>query len=150
MKSFSFLCRLALCFVFCLALCFPSFAAQAAAAAPTMEELQKKLDEFAVKNAKSMNGCILPSKNKKEVKKNSDGSWTARYLEVDLDSISTTVKKTDNSSIMKYSGSLRYQEVEWTCTASTKKAAESGPFVVKRRETVTEPVIKYLKGRWTN
>ena len=116
-----------------------------------METLQKKLDDFAMNNAKTINACILPSKNKKEVSKNSDGSWTARYIEVDLASINCTVKKSDNpNSIMKYSGSLRYQEVEWVCTAPNKKAAEQGPFTVKRRELITEPVIKYLNGRWTN
>lgn len=116
-----------------------------------MDVLQKKLDDFAVNNAKTINSCILPSKKKKEITKNSDGSWTARYIEVDLDSINATVKKSDNpKSIMKYSGSLRYQEVEWVCTASSKKAAEQGPFAVKRRELITEPVIKYLNGRWTN
>ena len=61
------------------------------------------------------------------------------------------MKRSDNpNSIMKYSGALRYQEVEWVCTAPSKKAAEQGPFAVKRRELITEPVIKYLNGRWTN
>lgn len=135
----------ALGFVLCLALASPCFAAE------SMEALQKKLDTFALNNAKTINACILPSKKKKEITKNSDGSWTARYIEVDLDSIIATVKKSDNpKSIMPYSGSLRYQEVEWVCTAGSKKAAEQGPFTVKRRELITEPVIKYLNGRWTN
>ena len=145
MKQISFFCRAALGLVICLALTAPCYASE------SMETLQKKLDDFAMSNAKTINACILPSKNKKEVSKNPDGSWTARYIEVDLASINTTVKKSDNpNSIMKYSGSLRYQEVEWVCTAASKAAAEKGPFEAKRRELITEPVIKYLNGRCTN
>lgn len=151
MKHLSIFCRSVLCAALCLVLATPALAASAKAPAASVETLQKSLDDFAVKNAKTINACILPSQNKKEITKNADGSWTARYIAVDLDSVATTVKKSDNpNSIMPYSGSIRYQEVEYVCTASSKAAADKGPFTVKRRELITEPVIKYLNGRWTN
>lgn len=156
MKSSSFVCRMALALVLCLALASPALAASAKKssgkkAPESIEVVQKKLDEFALKNAKSINACILPSENKKEFTRNKDGSWTARYISVDVSSMTTSVKKTDNpNSIMPYSGSIRYKEIEYICTAPTKDAAGKGPFKAARTEMVTEPVIKYINGRWTN
>lgn len=146
---------MALAFVLCFALAAPAHAASAKKASgkqpDSLEVIHKKLDEFALKNAQSINACILPSENKKEFTRNADGSWTARYIAVDMSTISTTVKKTDNpNSIMPYSGSIRYQEVEYVGTGPTKDAAGKGPFQAVRRESITEPVIKYINGRWTN
>lgn len=110
--------------------------------------LQQKLEEFAQKTIASINRCVIPSSSKKEITSNGNGSFTARYIEIDPKSISTSYKPSENSSVVKYIGYMNYQEVEYTCTASSKTAASQGPFTPIRREQMTE-LIKYVNGKWT-
>lgn len=109
--------------------------------------MQKKLDEFAHSTIVSINRCIIPSLQKKEISKNADGSFTARYIEVDPASINTSYKKSDHGTV-SHIGYMRYKEVEYTCTAKTREEASKGPFRQKRAEMLTE-LIKYTKGKWT-
>ena len=110
--------------------------------------VQHGLDEFAQKTIASINRCVLPSSGKKEITSNGNGSFTARYIEIDPKSVSTSYKPAENSSVVTYIGYMNYQEVEYTCTASSKAAAAKGPFTPIRREQMTE-LIKYVNGKWT-
>lgn len=118
-----------------------------APAAATGDKVHEQLDKFAYNIICSINKCVLPSEGKKEVLKNADGTFTARYLSVDPSSISTSYKVTDNKAV-KYIGYMRYVETEYRCTAATKKEAEKGPFVAQSRNSMTE-LVKYVKGKWT-
>ncbi len=111
-------------------------------------DLQARLDEFARNTVASMNRCVLPSCDKKEVRQNADGTFTARYIEIDPKSIETSYKKPENSKIVNYIGYMNYAEIEYVCTAGTKNAALAGPFTPARREHMTE-LVKYMKGKWT-
>ena len=117
-------------------------------ASDSPEALQKNLDEFAQKTIASINRCVLPSSGKKEVKKNADGTFTARYLEIDPKSISTSYKTPDDATTVKYIGYMNYEEVEYSCTAGSHAEASKGPFAPKRRELMTE-LVKHVKGKWS-
>ena len=121
---------------------------KATARSDSPEQLQAKLDSFAQTTIGSINRCVLPSATKKEVTKNSDGTFTARYLEMDPKSISTSYKPSEGSTVVPYIGYMRYDEVEYACTAASQSDALKGPFTATRRAPTTE-LIKYTKGKWT-
>ena len=121
---------------------------KATAAVETPEQVQEKLDSFAQRTIVSINRCVLPSSGKKEVKKNEDGSFTARYIEVDPKSVSTSYKEPESSKAVTYIGYMRYMEIEYSCTAASHSEAVNGPFTAQRRESMTE-LVKYVKGKWT-
>jgi hypothetical protein len=171
MKQLSFFSRLLLTSLFCFALAAPASAAadkaaapaksaapakkapaakkpEAAGAAHSAEAIQKKLDIFAAETIGKLNRNALPSLNKKEVKKNADGSFTARYIEIDPSSAKTSYKKPDNPGSVTYIGYMTYNEIEYHCTAPSKEAAEKGPFSIKTVKNLTE-LVKYLHGKWT-
>ena len=113
------------------------------------DKLQQNLDSFAHKTIGSINRCVLPSSGKKEVKKNPDGSFTARYIEVDPKSVATSYKPSENNNkLVPYIGYMRYDEVEYVSTAATQKEALDGPFKQSSRVSMTE-LVKYVKGKWS-
>ena len=118
------------------------------AAANSPEVLQKGLDDFAKTTITTLNRCVVPSAGKKEVIKNGDGSFTARYIEIDPGSVKTWYKQPEKPGPVAYVGYMRYNEVEYHCTASSKAAAEKGPFVPKSNKMLTE-LIKHYNGKWT-
>jgi hypothetical protein len=119
--------------------------AKAGASAPA-GDVQAQLDAFAQRTIASINRCVIPSKAKKEVT-NSGGKYTARYVEIDPASVRTSYKSS-TSSVVSYIGYMNYEEVEYVCTGSSAKAANSGPCVPLRREKMTE-LVKYVNGDWT-
>ncbi|MDR0826951.1 MAG: hypothetical protein LBN33_03610 [Desulfovibrio sp.] len=124
-------------------------AAEGKAPASSLDEtLKRKLDEFAQKTIESINRHILPSERKKEVKKNGDGTFVARYIAVDPTSIATSFKKSDGGGPVQYIGYMSYTEKEYHCIAPSKAAAEKGPFTLRSSEGMTE-LVKYVNGRWT-
>lgn len=143
----SYFCRLIIA-VFCLALAAPMLSATAVKAADSQEVLIKKLHEFGLGVADSYNRCVKGSKAKKDIEKNSDGTYTAVYHEIDTKSITCSYKNSSNpSGPVKYIGTLQYAEVTYTCTAPSKAAAEKGPFT-QRRSPTTE-LVKYMNGKWS-
>ena len=112
------------------------------------EVLQKGLDDFAKNTIATLNRCVVPSSGKKEITKNADGSFTARYIEIDPNSIRTSYKTPDKPGPVSYIGYMSYNESEYHCTAPTKAAAEKGPFTPRNTKMLTE-LIKHLNGKWT-
>ncbi|MDL2317270.1 hypothetical protein LJC59_09435 [Desulfovibrio sp. OttesenSCG-928-A18] len=156
MQCINLFSRMLLVPVFCLLLTLPTLAGAsdqgillAAAASASPETLQRDLDDFAQRTIASINRCILPSEGKKEVTRNGDGSYTARYIAINPKSVSTSYKKPDKVvGGVTYIGYMRYDEIEYSCTAKSKAEAERGPFTVKRSENLTE-LIKYVNGKWS-
>ena len=112
------------------------------------DELTKRLHEFGVNLAASYNRTVLGSKAKKDIKKNADGSFTATYHEIDVNTISGTYRDSSNpTGPVKYIGTLTYAEVTYTNTAPTQAEAEKGPF--RESRTTTTELIKYVKGKWS-
>lgn len=112
------------------------------------EVLQRGLDEFAHKTIATLNRCVVPSLGKKEITKNADGTFTARYIEIDPKSIRTSYKTPNKPGPVAYIGYMSYNEIEYHCTAPSKTAAEKGPFAPKNSKMLTE-LIKHLNGKWT-
>lgn len=114
---------------------------------PTEAEANATLHSFALNALEKMNRLVIPSKGKKEIKKNSNGTWTARYTEIDVNSIQTSVAIPADTKFVQYVGYMRYVDVEYLCTADTKQAALDGPFKVNAKESMTE-LVKCQKGKW--
>jgi len=144
--------------VFCLAVAIPApaiiftTAKPAEAAKPargeSQEELLKRLHEFGIKLAESYNRTVKGSKNKKDIRKNDDGTYTATYHEIDVNSINGTFRESSNpKGPVRYIGTLTYAEVTFTNTAPTREEAEKGPFR-ESRSTTTE-LVKYVRGQWS-
>ncbi|MDR2076105.1 MAG: hypothetical protein LBP61_04130 [Desulfovibrio sp.] len=112
------------------------------------DQVQKKLDAFARQTISSINRAVLPSASKKEVVQNADGTFTARYIEVDPNTLATSYRQPEDNKAVAYVGYLDYVEVEYVCTARNRADALNGPFTVRRRAPLTE-LIKYIKGKWT-
>ena len=143
----------------CLALASPALAADAgkkakapaskkSSASQSPEVIQKQLDEFASNTIKTLNRCVIPSATKKEITKNADGSFTARYIAIDPGSVSCSYKTPDKPGPVTYIGYMRYSEIEYHCTAPTKSAADKGTFAPKNTKMLTE-LVKYVNGKWT-
>ena len=126
----------------------PKAAPAGKSAANSPEVLQKGLDDFAKNTIATLNRCVVPSSGKKEVLKNGDGSFTARYIEIDPGSVKTWYKQPEKPGPVAYVGYMSYNEVEYHCTASSKAAAEKGPIVPKSNKMLTE-LIKHYNGKWT-
>ena len=126
----------------------PKAAPAGKGAAHSPEALQKGLDDFAKNTIATLNRCVVPSSGKKEVLKNGDGSFTARYIEIDPGSVKTWYKQPEKPGPVAYVGYMSYNEVEYHCTAPSKAAAEKGPFVPKSNKMLTE-LIKHYNGKWT-
>lgn len=158
----SYFFRLVLGAALCLAMASPAFSSEATTlvaaskgkksqAASTVNHspaaVQSQLDEFAQKTIASINRCVLPSANKKEIKRGPGGGFTARYIEIDPRSVSTSYKASQNTAV-QYIGYMNYDEVEYVCNGKTEAAAKSGPCTQTRREKLTE-LVKYVNGKWT-
>lgn len=145
-------CRIILT-VICLGLTAPMLnaapaAAAAAAAAESQEQLTQKLHQFGLNVAESYNRCVKGNKKNKEFTKNSDGSFTAVYYEIDPKSVTVSYRDSSNpKGPVRYIGTLNYAEVKYSCTGKTKAEAEKGPFTEQR--SMTTELVKYVKGKWS-
>jgi outer membrane biosynthesis protein TonB len=112
------------------------------------EVLHQKLEEFGRGAIEKMNRHALPSLHKKEVKKNADGSYTARYVAIDPESLRVSFKKAEPAGTVSHIGYLHYAEKEYFCTAPTEAEAKNGHFEPKISRGQTE-LIKYMRGKWS-
>jgi hypothetical protein len=150
----SLFCRAFL--VLCLVVAAPSLAAGKASAgkqatakaSPAGDQIQQKLDVFARQIITSINRAVLPSSSKKEVVQNADGTFTARYIEVDPSTVATSYRQPEDNKSVTYVGYMDYVEIEYVCTAGNRKDALNGPFKVRSRAPLTE-LVKYVRGKWT-
>lgn len=122
-------------------------ATSAKAPAAGGDKLKSSLDTFAKGCITSMNKQRRPGINQKEVKKQADGTYMARYMAVDPDSLETRYKSTENKVIL-YIGHMVYHEVEYVSVGKNREQALAGPFNEVNREPITE-LIKYKSGKWT-
>ncbi|MCC8194273.1 MAG: hypothetical protein LIP28_06485 [Deltaproteobacteria bacterium] len=121
---------------------------KAAPQATTDDKLKNSLDTFAQSCIESMNKQRLPSITHKEVKKQPDGTYLARYMAYDIDSLETSYNPTENNKTIKYIGRMNYHEVEYVSTGKDQKQALAGPFSESNRTPIIE-LIKYKAGKWT-
>ncbi len=121
---------------------------EASQKAPLDDTLKNSLDVFAKDCISRMNKQRRPGINAKEVTRQSDGSYTARYMAVDPDSLQTSYNPTENNKTVLYIGRMNYHEVEYISMGKDQKQALAGPFSENNRTPITE-LIKYKSGKWT-
>ena len=109
--------------------------------------LKQELDSFAKDCISRMNKQRRPGISHKEVKRQPDGSFLARYMAVDPDSLETSYDPINGNKTVKYIGRMQYHEVEYVCSGKNQKQALAGPFNEANRVPVTE-LIKYKLGKW--
>lgn len=112
------------------------------------DKVGTSLEAFAKNCITSMNKQRRPGISHKEVKRQADGSYMARYMAVDPDSLTISYNPTENNKTIKYIGRMDYHEVEYVCTGKDQKQAMAGPFNEANRTPITE-LIKYKSGKWT-
>lgn len=110
--------------------------------------LKEELDHFAKDCIMRMNKQRRPGISHKEVKRQPDGTFLARYMAVDIDSLETSFNPTNGNKTIKYIGSMRYHEVEYVSSGKNQKQALAGPFSEANRVPITE-LIKFKKGKWS-
>ena len=116
---------------------------EASAAHTENDPLKLGLDAFAKDCILKMNRQRKPGINHKEVHTQPDGTYIARYMAVDPDSLITKYNPTKASNKeIKYIGILDYHEVEYVCIGKNKQQALAGPFNETNRTPVTE-LVKY-------
>ncbi len=131
-KNFGVLClTLALCF----GLQSAAFASEAKIKAQ-FDTIAKKLVHDAAKN-------IMPHKNSKAVTKE-DGVFKARYIEIDESNVMTEIHHASGND---YAGTVKYRELFYVCTGSTKAQALAAPCSLERTRSMTE-IVAYTKGKW--
>ena len=111
-------------------------------------QLKAGLDTFAKDCITRMNRQRRPGINSKEVKRQPDGTFLARYMIVDPDSLQTSYDPIDGNKTIKYIGRMQYHEVEYVCSGKDQKQAMAGPFSESNRVPVTE-LVKYKQGKWS-
>lgn len=107
------------------------------------DPLKKDLEVFAKDCIVKMNRQRKPGINHKEVITQPDGTFMARYMAVDPDSLMTSYNPTkkENKEI-KYIGIMDYHEVEYVSMGKSAKQALAGPFNETNRTPVSE-LVKY-------
>ena len=134
------------CFSFYLAATVFSPKTVHAAQADTPEKVQNDLDTYAAQYLHTMNREIKPGAKSIEVVEHPEG-YIARYLENDLESLTTSFSTPENKSVA-YVGRVMFHRVEYVSIAKTKQQALDGPFVEANRSPRTE-LIMHMKGKWT-
>ena len=112
------------------------------------DKVKNSLDVFAKDCLVRMNKQRRPSISSKEVSKQPDGTYMARYMFFDADSLETSYNPTENNKTIKYIGRMNYHEVEYVCTGKDQKQALAGPFNESNRTPVIE-LVKFKAGKWT-
>lgn len=112
------------------------------------DRIKSSLDTFARNCITTMNKQRMPGIYQKEVKRQPDGTFMARYLAFDPDSLETSYNPTTGYKTITHIGRMDYHEVEYVSLGPDQKQALAGPFNEVNRFPITE-LIKYKQGKWT-
>ena len=127
-----------------------ALAAEQSAPAPRSPEMEKafsQLDTFARSHLAVVCRAIRPSLDMKEVEQRG-GEFIARYLAVDVDSLTTDITVAHGPGA-QYIGTVIYYEHIFESRGKTSAEALAGEFEVVRMRHVTH-LFRYHKGKWIN
>jgi len=117
--------------------------------APVDKELSKKHDDFesfAKWKIKQFNSNYRFSRSRMQVTKQADGSYRARYHEIDNSSLSFKVRRSQSKST-PFVGVLSYREQVYESIARTPELFQDAPFdvveIIPNRH-----IFSYRKGKW--
>lgn len=101
---------------------------------------------FAKGKVRQLNSNHRLSRSRMEVLKQKDGSYRARYHEIDDSTLSVQVRRSQSRSI-PFVGVLAYREQVFECSASTVEQLGQGLFKVV--EVIpNRHIFSYQKGNW--
>lgn len=123
-------------------------AAQSKHPVAATDKVKNSLDTFAKDCIVRMNRQRRPGISHKEVKRQPDGTYMARYMAVDPDTLETSYNPTENNKTIKFIGRMDYHEIEYVSIGKDQKQALAGPFNETNRTPITE-LIKFKSGKWT-
>lgn len=116
---------------------------------PEDQELTKKLvdfENFAKWKLRQLNSNHRYSRDRMEILKQADGTYRARYHEIDPSSLSVKVRRSQSNSV-PYVGVLSYREQVYESSASTPDQFGQGVFAVV--EIIpNRHIFSYRKGKW--
>lgn len=108
----------------------------------------KRLDfeTFAKSKVKQLNRNHIFSHSRMEITKQADGTYLARYHQIDDSSMSVKVRRSQSSAI-PYIGILFYREQIFESTARTPEQLEDSSFAVVQ-VIPNRHIFSYQKGAW--
>ena len=116
---------------------------------PQDRELENKstdFENFANWKVRQMNSNHLFSRTRMEVVKQPDGTYRARFHEIDTSSLSVKVRRSQSRSI-PFVGVLSYREQVYEASADTPEQFDQGSFAVV--EIIpNRHIFSYQKGNW--
>lgn len=120
---------------------------QAASTAPEgKNQVQAKLDQTGMKLASMANRTVAPNKKKPTVTKRGK-EYVASYVEVDLQSVRTTMRP-GQSSRVPYVGIIEYMENGYECRGTTRAAAKSLKDCKPTKSRRVQELISYDGKKW--
>ncbi len=115
--------------------------------AETFDDVRLKLETFAARHLQTCNAQMRPSHNVPEIF-DRNGQKVARYVELDLQSLTTEISQTDNKTFA-YLGKVIYIEHTYEAVGATPEEAKNGQYQRVRSRRLTE-LPRYVKGAWVN
>lgn len=121
----------------------------APSATPADQELASKSDDFknfAKWKVRQLNSNSRFSRDRMEIVKQADGTYRARYHEIDPSSLAVKVRRSQSRSV-PFVGILSYREQVFESSASTPDQFNQGTFTVV--EIIpNRHIFSYRKGAW--
>ncbi len=105
-----------------------------------------EFEQFAKTKVRQLNKNHIFSRSSMEITKQSDGTYRARYHQIDDATMAVKVRRSQSGAI-PYVGVLSYQEKILESTASTLEQLDKGSFAVVKI-IPNRHIFSYQKGSW--
>jgi hypothetical protein len=105
-----------------------------------------EFEQFAKTKVRQLNKNHIFSRSRMEITKQSDGTYRARYHQIDDSTMNVKVRRSQSGAI-PYVGVLSYQEKILESTASTLEQLDKGSFAVVKI-IPNRHIFSYQKGSW--
>ena len=105
-----------------------------------------EFEVFAKTKVQQLNKNHIFSRSRMEITKQSDGTYRARYHQIDDSTMNVKVRRSQSGAI-PYVGVLSYQEKILESTASTLEQLDKGSFTVVKI-IPNRHIFSYQKGSW--
>ena len=110
-------------------------------------KIKAELDQTGRELAGRAGRTLMPSKSKPNVVKAGKKNYLAKYLTVDQNSVTTSLRPGTTAST-PYVGVIQYDEVTMECRGATKAAAMSSSDCSKVSTTSRKELIRYDGKSW--
>jgi len=110
-------------------------------------KIKAELDQTGRELAGRAGRTLMPSKSKPNVVKAGKKNYIAKYMTVDQNSVTTSLRPGTTSST-PYVGIVEYEEATMECRGATKAAAMSSTDCTKVRTTSRRELIRYDGKSW--